>query len=197
MDPKKKYLGKRLMLTIVGINGSPTRQSKTGILIDAVADAVATALPTDSYKIALSDVGHEVMCGLTRPDVSVKGEELLQLVERADLLIIGTPVYRAAYTGLLKHFFDLVDRDAMRNRKAILCATGGTPMHALVIEHQMRPLMGFFAIQTVTTGLYGLSDDFASGAVSSPALRERIERAADEAVGLLVPSRVPVRQLVE
>lgn len=184
------------MLTIVGINGSPTRQSKTGILIDAVSDAVAMAIPADSYTISLSDVGHEVMCGLTRPDVSAKGEELLQLVERADLLIIGTPVYRAAYTGLLKHFFDLVDRDAMRNRKAVLCATAGTPMHALVIEHQLRPLMGFFAIQTVTTGLYGLSDDFANGAVSNPRLRERIERVTEEAVNLLATSRAPSPQLV-
>lgn len=177
------------MPTLVKINGSPTQPSKTGILIDAVGDAIAEATPIDSFTIALSDVGHSLMCGLTRPEVSAKGEALLRLAESADILIIGTPVYRAAYTGLLKHFFDLVDRDAMRDRKAVLCATGGSPMHGLVIEHHLRPLMGFFAIQTATTGLYGLSEDFANGQISSPALQERVDRAAREAISLLPHSR--------
>lgn len=177
------------MLTMVRINGSPTQPSKTGILVDAVGDAISQMLPIENFTITLSTAGQEIMCGLTRPEVTSEGEELLRLVERADILVIGTPVYRAAYTGLLKHFFDLVDRDSMRNRKAVLCATGGSPMHALVIEHHLRPLMGFFAIQTVTTGLYGLSEDFADGAVSSPVLKERVDRAAREAVSLLSHAR--------
>lgn len=185
------------MPTMVKINGSPTLPSKTGILVNAVGDAVARKMAINSESIALSEVATEIMCGLTRPDVTDLGEQLLQLVESADLLVIGTPVYRAAYTGVLKHFFDLVDRDAMRNRKAIVCATGGSSMHALVIEHQLRPLMGFFAIQTVTTGLYGLSEDFADSAVASSSLKDRIERAADEAVDMLASSFVRRPQLVQ
>ena len=185
------------MPTMVKINGSPTQPSKTGILVNAIGDAVARKMAIKSKTITLSEVAPKIMCGLTRPDITAAGEELLQMVERADLLVIGTPVYRAAYTGVLKHFFDLVDRDAMRNRKAILCATGGTSMHALVIEHQLRPLMGFFAIQTVTTGLYGLSEDFADGAVASPSLKDRIERASGEAVDLLTSSLVRRPQLVQ
>ncbi|WP_181335505.1 NAD(P)H-dependent oxidoreductase [Hyphomicrobium methylovorum] len=184
------------MLTVVKINGSPTQPSKTGILVDAVADAIAKVTPVENFSIALSNVGPEFMCGLTRPDISAKGEELLRLAESADILIIGTPVYRAAYTGILKHFFDLVDRDAMRDRKAVLCATGGTPLHGLVIEHQLRPLMGFFAIQTATTGLYGLSEDFANGAISSSALQSRVDRAAREAVTLVDHSKA-IPELVQ
>jgi len=171
--------------TLVKINGSPSSSSKTAMLIDAVGDAITKVMPIDVFSISLAEVGHSVMCGLSRPEVSAKGESLLRLVESADVLVVGTPVYRAAYTGLLKHFFDLVDRDAMRDRKAILCATGGTPLHGLVIEHHLRPLMGFFAIQTVTTGLYGLSEDFANGQISNLALQERIDRAAREAIKLL------------
>lgn len=177
------------MPTLVKINGSPSSPSKTGILIDAVGDAVARSTSIDTSTIALSEVGHSVMCGMSRPEVSAKGEALLRAVECADILVIGTPVYRAAYTGVLKHFFDLVDRDVMRGRIAVVCATGGTAMHGLVIEHNLRPLMGFFAIQTVTTGLYGLSEDFADGQIASAALQERVERAAREAVGLLTSSQ--------
>lgn len=184
------------MRTMVRINGSPTRQSKTGILIDAVGDAIARAVPVESHTIALSDVGQEIMCGLTRPEISAEGEKLVRLVERADVIVVGTPVYRAAYTGLLKHFFDLIDRDAMRNRKAVLCATGANQMHALVLEHVLRPLMGFFFIQTTPTALYGVSDDFANGAISSPLLKENVDRAANELAGLFAVSSTASGKLV-
>ncbi|KWT71390.1 FMN reductase [Hyphomicrobium sulfonivorans] len=111
------------------------------------------------------------------------------MTEQADLLILGTPVYRATYTGVFKHFFDLVDRDAMRDRKAVLCATGGSPLHGLMLEHQMRPLMGFFSMQTITTGLFGLTDDFADGRVVSPDLNKRIERVTSEVVAAFAPAQ--------
>lgn len=177
------------MLTMVTINGSPTKPSKTGVLLDTVAKTIAARLPFTTYAISLSDVGHEFMCGLTRPDITPRGEELLRITERADLLIVGTPVFRASYTGILKHFFDLVDRDAMRERKAVLCATGGTAMHGLVIEHQLRPLMSFFSMHTITTGLYGLSGDFSDGRVTGAELSGRIARVADEVVATLAPPR--------
>lgn len=176
------------MPAMVKVNGSPTKHSKTGILIDALGDAISRIIPMESHTIPLSDVGHEIMCGLTRTDIGSGGKQLLQIAERADVLIIGTPVYRASYTGLLKHFFDLIDRDVMRGRKAVLCATGANQMHSLVIEHQMRPLMGFFSIQTPATGIYATSDQFADGAVSSAALKADIERVAEELCGLLATS---------
>lgn len=182
------------MLTMVTLNGSPTKPSKTGVLLEAVAAAVAAKLPFTTYSISLADVGHEFMCGLTRPDITSRGEELLRITERADLLIVGTPVYRASYTGILKHFFDLVDREAMCERKAVLCATGGSPMHGLVLEHQLRPLMGFFSMHTMATGLYGLSGDFGEGRVTGPELNERIARVANEVAAAFVPVRRPVRE---
>lgn len=178
-----------MMPTIVKINGSPTKHSKTGIVIDALGDAMARLMPMESHTIPLSDVGHEIMCGLTRADIGAPGKQLLQLAEQADVLIVGTPVYRASYTGLLKHFFDLIDRDVMRGRKAVLCATGANQMHSLVLEHQLRPLMGFFAIQTSATAIYATSDQFADGAVSCRALIADIERAAEELCGLVATSR--------
>jgi len=180
------------MRTMVVINGSPTKPSRTGVLLNAVADAIAARMQFTTYQITLADVGHEFMSGLTRPDITTRGEELLRITERADLLVVGTPVYRATYTGILKHFFDLVDRDAMRERKAVLCATGGSALHGLVIEHQLRPLMGFFSMHTMTTGLFGQSEEIMDGRVSSPSLASRVARAADEVVAAFTPVRVPV-----
>ena len=181
------------MTKMVMINGSPTKRSKTGTLIDAIGQAIARLIPLESHTISLSDVGHEVMCGLTRPGVTAEGERLLRLAETADIMVVGTPMYRASYTGLLKHFFDLLERDALRNCKAVLCATGANQMHTLAIEHELRPLMYFFPIQTAATGIYGTGDDFNDGVISSQSMKENIERAAHEMADLFAASRANPR----
>lgn len=150
--------------------------------MDAVARALLDRIDIKRQDIFLSLCGHEIFSGLTRDSVSTAGESLCRIVEQADFLIVASPVYRASYTGLLKHLFDIIDKDAMRGRGAILVATGGTPMHGLVMEHQFRPLMGFFRIQVAPTTVYALETDFTDQqSISSASLKERVMRAADEA----------------
>lgn len=168
------------MLTMVRINGSPSSHSRTAVLVDAVGDAIAGALLVKDHSISLAASGKDIMCGLTRPDISDEGEKALRLAESADLLIVGTPIFRASYTGLLKHFFDLVDIDALRGRKVVLCATGGNEMHWLVLEHQLRPLMSFFSMVTVPTGLYAVGSDVKDGKIVNELLRARIDRVVEE-----------------
>lgn len=168
------------MVTMVRVNGSPSAQSRTGVLVDAVGDAIARELPVEDHTVSLSVGGRDVLSGLTRNDITAEGERLVRLAERADLLIVGTPIFRASYTGLLKHFFDLVDIDAMRGRKVVLCATGGSAMHGLVLEHQLRPLMSFFAMMTVPTTLYAVGDDIRDGKIANELLLARIDRVVGE-----------------
>lgn len=49
-------------------------------------------------------------------------------------------MYRGSYTGLFKHFFDFIHQDALIDKPILLAATGGSERHALVIDHQLRPL---------------------------------------------------------
>lgn len=171
---------------MVCINGSPRLHSRTAALTDAVAQAIVERISIERRDIPLSLFGHEILSGLTRDRISAAGEDVCRVVQHADLLIVASPVYRASYTGILKHLFDLVDKDVMRGRSAVLVATGGTPLHGLVMEHQFRPLMGFFGIHTAPTTVYGLEADFTGQyEVSSLYLKERLARAADEAVDLL------------
>ena len=108
-------------------------------------------------------------------------------VEAADLLIIGSSVYRASYTGVLKHLFDLVQRPALVGKIALLAATGGSAQHGLMIEHQMRPMMNFFGTYIVPTGIYATEADFDGMDVVGPTVRDRMARAAEEAAWLAPP----------
>ena len=78
----------------------------------------------------------------------------------ADALIVGSPVYKGSYTGLFKHLFDFVEPEALAGKPVILTATGGGPRHALVVEHSLRPLFGFFTALTIPTAIYASDQDF-------------------------------------
>lgn len=170
---------------IVVVNGSLRTPSRTGILLSALSSAIATRIPGELQSIHLAHDAPAIFSGLSRETLSPGGERLIETVEAADLLLVGTPVYRASYTGALKHLFDLVHRQALAGKVAILVASGGSPLHSLVIEHQLRPLLGFFNVYTAPTGLYASDADFKDGALSNAVLASRVERAADEAVRLM------------
>ncbi|MFD1810195.1 NAD(P)H-dependent oxidoreductase [Gemmobacter lanyuensis] len=85
----------------------------------------------------------------------------LEVILSADALVVASPVYKGSYTGLFKHLIDLIDPAALQGKPVLLAATGGGDRHALVIEHQLRPLFGFFEAQTLPTGVYAADRDFA------------------------------------
>ncbi|RZK91895.1 MAG: FMN reductase, partial [Methylobacterium sp.] len=94
-------------------------------------------------------------------------------------------VYKGAYTGLFKHLFDFVDPAALVGKPVILSATGGGPRHALVVEHALRPLFGFFSAHTIPSAVYGSDGDFRDGVLVDPGVKARIADAASQLAELL------------
>ena len=56
-------------------------------------------------------------------------------------LVIATPVYKAAYSGLLKTFLDLLPQFGLREKVILPLVTGGTPAHVLAIDYALRPVL--------------------------------------------------------
>jgi FMN reductase len=85
--------------------------------------------------------------------------------------------------------FDLVGQDALVDVPVLLAATGGSERHALVLEHQLRPLFSFFQARTLPIGVYASTPDFTDYEVTSEALRQRIALAAERAAPWLARGR--------
>jgi FMN reductase len=51
-----------------------------------------------------------------------------------------------------------------------------------VLDHQLRPLFSFFQSLTLPIGVYGTNTDFDNYRVTSPALKARLQLAAERAV---------------
>lgn len=172
-------------ISVVGVSGSPTRPSRTTALVQEVAETFAARVGGVSTVIELAPLLGELGFGPFRGDIGPAARAALETVESADLIVVGSPAYRATYTGLFKLFFDHVGQHALVDKPIVLTATGGSDRHALLVEHQMRPLFGFFQALTVPLGIFANEGDFVDYRVESPELRARIGTAVQRTLPLL------------
>ena len=172
-------------LSVVGVSGSPTHPSRTTVLVDEVTRAYAEASGGIARTIRLAPLLPELGAGPFRNSLSPVVTEALEAVENADILVVGSPAYRATYTGLFKLFFDHVGQYALVDKPVILTATGGSDRHALLVEHQMRPLFGFFQSLTLPLGIYAAESDFEDYEIRSQDLRDRIDTAVARTLPLV------------
>lgn len=169
---------------IVGISGNLARPSRTLSLVVSTAERIAREAGGEARVLDISDV-----FGLgeirSRAGAPPAVEAALKAVETADLLVIGSPVYKGSYTGLFKHFIDFIDYRALIGTPVALLATGGSDRHALVIEHQLRPLFGFFQSRVLGTGIFLTEKDYADGEIQDAVLKTRFDQLVRESVEAL------------
>ncbi|SIO20327.1 FMN reductase [Agromyces cerinus] len=191
-------------ISIVAVSGSLHSPSKTTVLVCEILEGFATALRSgagndlevETHLIELSDIGREFSGALSRDDLSPIAEEALRRIESATLLIVASPVYRASFTGLFKHVFDFVGQYALIDKPVLLAATGGSDRHALIIEHQFRPLFSFFQAITLPIGVYASDTDFVDYRIDSQALRDRIDQAIGRGLPVVRSTVLPVSEYV-
>lgn len=176
-------------LNVVAVSGSLHAPSKTTVLVREILGALELALPVETHLIELSEVGTEFSGALNREQLSDRAEAELRRIEGADLLVVASPVYRASFTGLFKHVFDFVGQYSLIDTPVLLAATGGSDRHALILEHQFRPLFSFFQALTLPIGVYANDSDFTNYEISSEALRARITQAITRGLPLIRASR--------
>src|SRR5271163_4689351 len=99
-------------LNVVGISAS--RPSRTTALVSAVLDAIRDHEAVTAQLIDLADSAPTIFAASSYDRLSPEGREMIDDIEKADLLVVGTPVYRGSYTGAFKHLSDLVRYDRLR-----------------------------------------------------------------------------------
>lgn len=177
---------------IFAFSGSPSAPSRTRALVDLALDRLMRRFDATGACHDLTDLQPSLGGAGRLEDLDPASLAIVQSLVAADALILGAPVYKGSYPGLFKHLFDLIDPEALRDKPVLLVATGGGDRHALVIEHQLRPLMGFFEAATLPTGVYAAAADFRDGVPASPALIDRLDRAIGQFAPLIRAQRPPV-----
>lgn len=171
---------------LVAFSANLQRPSKTRVLVEAVAEEAAARAPLDLRLYDLVDVGTGLGAAWSRDALPLPARRVIEAIEEADALIVGSPVYKGSYTGLFKHLFDLVDPGALAGKPVAIVATGGGARHALVVEHAFRPLFGFFGALQIPTAVYASDPDFSDGVLTEAGVRARAAEAGGQLAALLV-----------
>jgi FMN reductase len=172
-------------LKVTAVSGSYALPSRTAALVQAITQKLGQQVSIDLHVIELSEIAGSLVASYDPKDLPVKVQKDIEAIESADLLVVATPVYRASYSGLFKHLFDLVNYEALIDVPVLLAATGGSDRHALIIDHELRPLFSFFQALTLPIGVYATQADFENYQVKSEAVTARIALAVERALPLL------------
>ena len=126
--------------------GNPKPQSRTLDAATYVARELTGQEP--DLVVDLAELGARL---LDWKDETVAG--LVAEVGSADLVVVASPTYKAAYTGLLKLFLDRFKTDGLTGI-AIPLMLGGGPAHALAPELTLRPVLTEIGGIVPAKGLY-------------------------------------------
>jgi FMN reductase len=139
-----------MSVTILGVCGNPRPASRTLAVVQAAVAAIAREFDgRDAGAIDLIELRTELF--------SFGSEEMQKAIERvmqADVLVVGTPVYKASYTGVLKAFCDHIAHDQLASKLAVPLMVGGSLQHYLALETHLRPLLVELGATCATPGLY-------------------------------------------
>ena len=127
--------GARLRDALTGRDG-------VGIPAPAVVD-LATLAPA---LLGRWDLG----AGATGPDPAV---DAARTVCAAEVLLVVSPTFKGAYSGLLKHFLDLLPRHGLDATVAVPLMTAGLVRHSTAIGTTLRPVLLELGAQVPTRGL--------------------------------------------
>ena len=173
------------MLKIVAFSGNTHRPSRSWNLAQYIARRVQEHVCADITHFDILDAGAGLGVAHLRSQLDPASLQIVEAIEEADILVVTSPVYKGSYTGLFKHLFDFVDHEALIGRPVILSATGGGQRHSLMVEHQLRPLFGFFSALTIPTAIYAEDTSFTDAQPSDPDILARVELAAMQCAALV------------
>lgn len=166
------------MATVLSISGSPFRASRTTGLLRHV-DALLAARGHEVLPLDARGLPAEALLRADTLDPAIA--EAITLVERADAVVVGTPVYKAAYSGLLKALLDLLPQHALGGKAVLPLATGGTTAHLLAIDYALRPVLASMGAAHIAPGWFTLDKEIVLGA-EGVVLAEEPAQALDRLV---------------
>ncbi|WP_035984527.1 NADPH-dependent FMN reductase [Leptolyngbya sp. KIOST-1] len=180
------------MTKIVAIASSPSHPSRSYAVLEE-AQKLLKAQGAELEILLVRDLPAEDLLH-ARFDSAAINAATAQVTD-ADAVIISTPVYKAAYTGILKAFLDLLPQKALVGKPILPIATGGTLAHLLAIDYALNPVLGVLGATHILQGVYLVDSQFQrleTGGIelNDPELQTRFHSALTELTHA-VPARVP------
>ncbi|MHA6910205.1 NADPH-dependent FMN reductase [Ralstonia pseudosolanacearum] len=178
-------------MPILTISGSPSAPSRSARLLGHVRAQLERAGEATDH-LDLRALPADALLGAQTAHPAIA--EALARVEAAGVVILATPVYQAAYSGLLKVFLDLLPQSGLRDKVVLPIATGGSLAHTLAIDYALRPVLSSLAARAILPGIFaadaqiGVAD---GGVAVDPALQQRLDDGIERVHQAIALARHP------
>jgi FMN reductase len=180
------------MSQIILISGSPSASSKSSLLLDYVVERLSK-FELASTIISVRDFPAQDL--LQAKYDSPAFDTAKQLIAQAAAIVVATPIYKAAYSGALKTFLDILPQYAFRGKTLLPIATGGSPGHLLAIDYAVKPVLSALAATDVLQGIYVVDTQFSVDPSGKAVLGQEIIQRLNDSVEQLV-ANIKARTLV-
>ena len=178
-------------MTVLLIAGSPSERSRSAALLDAAGQRLA-GRGAHLDQVHIRDLSPQalLLADVTHRSVS----QAIDQVARAQAIVVATPVYKAAYSGFLKVFLDLLPQSAFKGKLVLPLATGGSPHHMLALDYALRPVLQSLSARHILPGIYATDAQIALTPEGAYHIHADIGQRLDEAVSTLLSAgfREPV-----
>jgi FMN reductase len=169
--------------SVLLIAGSPSEQSRSSGLLEWVSQRLTQAGQTvDRLHIRELPAAALLLADWKHPAVI----NAIEQVARAKAIVVATPVYKAAYSGVLKVFLDLLPQTALRNKTVLPIATGGSPNHMLALDYALRPVLQSLSARHILPGVYATDSQVPKSSDGAYEPGTDILTRLDEAVATLM-----------
>ena len=147
------------MSTILALSGSPSPTSRTAALTDHVADLLRADGHT-VQAVRVRDLPSDALLSADAAHPAIAA--VVDAIELADGVLVASPVYKAAYSGVLKALLDLLPQYALTGKTVLPVLTGGTPAHVLAVDYALRPVLSALGAHHIVPGWFVLDRHIAT-----------------------------------
>jgi FMN reductase len=123
---------------VLAISGSPSLKSRTAM----VAQHVLGLLKSEGLEtkfLSVRDLPAEALLRANTSEPLIA--DAIAAVESASGIVFATPIFKAAYSGLLKCMLDILPQFALAGKAILPIATGGSVAHVLALDYGLRPVL--------------------------------------------------------
>lgn len=105
-------------------------------------------------------------------------------IASAAAVLMGVPVYRASFPGVLKNLLDILPVEALQGKPVGIVAMGGSPHHYLAADSQLRPVLAWFGALVAPTSVYLTGSDFHEGRLTTESSRRDLAALTETLITL-------------
>lgn len=140
-----------MMARILILSGSPSKTSRLNGIIQYV-QKVLEGKGAQVEWINVSNLPAEDLISARFDSPAI--QQANESVEKADAVIVASPVYKASYTGVLKTYLDLLPQKGLAQKVILPLFIGGSIAHLLSIDYALKPVLSVLGTRTILAGVY-------------------------------------------